>query len=72
MEDAKFLQQCGIEIDLRWLLEFMDKDEASEVCNHVKDLLRIGDMLGSVQVPQGNANKALPSSCQSATELTGE
>jgi hypothetical protein len=72
MEDAKFLQQCGIEIDLRWLLEFMDKDEASEVCNHVKDLLRIGDMLGSVQVTQGNPNKALPSSCHSAPELTNE
>ncbi len=66
MEDAKFLQQCGIEIDLRWLLEFMDKDDASEVCNYVKDLLRIGDMLGSVV--HENRNKALPSSCQSTPE----
>jgi hypothetical protein len=65
MEDAKFLQQCGIEIDLRWLLEFMEQEEASEVCNHVKDLLRIGDMLGVVHE---NRNRALPSSCQSAPE----
>jgi hypothetical protein len=71
MEDAKFLQQCGIEIDLRWLLGFMEQ-EAPEVCNQISDLLRIKDMLGSVQVPHENRNEALPSSCQSAPELTGE
>ena len=49
MEDAKFLQECGIEVDPRWLLESMGEETPPEVSKHVKDLLRIADMLGRLQ-----------------------
>jgi len=50
MEDAKFLQDCGIEVDPQFLLESMEEEETPpEVSRHVKDLLRIADMLGSPQ-----------------------
>jgi hypothetical protein len=48
MSDATFLRQCGIEIDLRWLLEFVCQDEQAELCNHAKSLIRIADMLSRV------------------------
>lgn len=49
MDDAKFLQECGIEVDPRFLLEFMDEETSAEVSKHVKDLQRIADMLSNVQ-----------------------
>jgi hypothetical protein len=56
MNDATFLRQCGVEIDLRWLLEFMCEDEQAEICNHAKSLIRIADMLSrvpsSIESPQ--------------------
>ena len=48
MSDVLFLRQCGVEIDLRWLLEFMCQDEQAEFCNHAKSLIRIADMLSGL------------------------
>jgi hypothetical protein len=50
MDDATFLQQCGIEIDPRWLVEFMHQEATEEICNYVKGLIRIADMLAHVPV----------------------
>jgi hypothetical protein len=58
MGDATFLRQCGIEIDLRWLLEFMCLDEQEEFRNHAKSLIKIADMLSG-----------LPSSMESQLKL---
>jgi hypothetical protein len=44
MEDVKFLQQCGIEIDPLWLVEVMGQEAAPEAFNYVKGLIRIADM----------------------------
>jgi hypothetical protein len=51
MDDATFLQQCGIEIDSRWLVQWMPQEAPAEICNYVKSLIRIADMLGQVQIP---------------------
>ena len=51
MNDATFLQQCGIEIDPRWLVEFMHQEAPAEICNYMKGLIRIADMLANVQIP---------------------
>ena len=45
MDDATFLRQCGIEIDSRWLVEFIRHEAPEEICNYVNGLLRISDML---------------------------
>jgi hypothetical protein len=50
MDDAKFLQQCGIEIDPRWLVEFMHQEAPLEICTYLKGLIRIADILSNVQV----------------------
>jgi len=50
MDDAAFLQQCGIEIDLRWLVECIGEDASQELCNYLKALIRIGDMLSNAQI----------------------
>jgi hypothetical protein len=50
MDDVKFLQQCGIEIDLRWLVEFLGHDAPPEICNYINGLMRISDMLGQVPI----------------------
>ena len=52
MEDVTFLRECGITIDSRWLAELMCRQAPEEVCNYVKNLLRIAEMLGHpVQIP---------------------
>jgi hypothetical protein len=51
MDDATFLRQCGIEIDSRWLVEFMHQDAPAEISNYVQGLIRIADMLARVQSP---------------------
>jgi hypothetical protein len=58
MSDVTFLRQCGITIDLRWLLDFMCQDEQAEFRNHAKSLIRIADMLSG-----------LPSSMESQLKL---
>jgi hypothetical protein len=50
MDDVTFLQQCGIEVDPRWLVEFMHEETPLEISNYVKGLIRIADMLSQVQV----------------------
>jgi hypothetical protein len=64
MEDAIFLEQCGISLDPLWLAELRDVDllmdqkslleresPSEEVGNYVRDLVRIANMLGRVQFP---------------------
>jgi hypothetical protein len=51
MDDATFLRQCGIEIDPRWLVEFIYQEASAEICNYVQSLTRIADMLAQAQVP---------------------
>jgi hypothetical protein len=46
MEDVTFLQECGIAVDSRWLIELMGLEAPEEVSKYVKDLIRISDMLG--------------------------
>jgi hypothetical protein len=55
MDDATFLSQCGIEIDARWLMEFMQQEIPAEIQNYTRSLMRITDMLSQVQFP---ANKS--------------
>ena len=46
MDDATFLQQCGIEVDVLWLAEIMSQSESDEVvANYAKSLLRLTDGL---------------------------
>lgn len=45
MDDATFLKQCGIEVDVRWLAEITSHNEPTEVSNYVTSLLRIADIL---------------------------
>jgi hypothetical protein len=45
MDDATFLQECGIEVDSRWLIEIICDEAPPEVSTYVKDLIRIADML---------------------------
>jgi hypothetical protein len=45
MDDATFLKQCGIEVDMRWLAEITSQKEPTEVSNYATSLLRIADIL---------------------------
>jgi hypothetical protein len=45
MDDARFLEECGIEVDFRWLVEFVSQEAPTEICNYLKGLMRIADML---------------------------
>ena len=45
MDDVTFLRQCGIEVDLRWLVEWMGQDTPEEISNYVMGLTRIADLL---------------------------
>ncbi len=62
MEDAKFLEQCGISFDPEWLVDLGNIDfpidekslmrqesQSEEVGNYVRDLVRIANILGRVQ-----------------------
>ena len=51
MDDATFLRQCGIEIDSRWLMEFIPQGATAEISNYAQGLMRISDMLGQAQTP---------------------
>ncbi len=51
MDDATFLRQCGIEVDPRWLVEFIQQGATAEISNYAQGLMRIADMLGQVQIP---------------------
>jgi hypothetical protein len=51
MDDATFLRQCGIEIDARWLMEFMQQETPAEIYNYAQGLIRIADMLAQAQIP---------------------
>jgi hypothetical protein len=59
MNDAKFLEACGIEIDLQWLAQLNDQkpqtnlttlmeheSTSKEVRNYVRSLAEIANMLG--------------------------
>jgi hypothetical protein len=48
MDDATFLKQCGIEVDVRWLAEIASQNEPTEVFNYATSLFRIADMLSGV------------------------
>jgi hypothetical protein len=45
MEDATFLKQCGVEVDMRWLAEITSQNQPTEVSNYATSLFRIADML---------------------------
>jgi hypothetical protein len=45
MDDAMFLKQCGIEVDMRWLAEITTQNEPTEVSNYATSLFRIADVL---------------------------
>jgi hypothetical protein len=45
MDDATFLKQCGIEVDMRWLAEITSQNKPTEVANYATSLFRIADML---------------------------
>jgi hypothetical protein len=64
MEDAKFLEQCGISFDPEWLVDLKDLDSlmdekpvmeqeppSEEAANYVRDLVRIANILARVQFP---------------------
>ena len=51
MDDATFLRQCGIEVDLRWLMEFIHQGATAEISNYGRGLMRIADMLAQAQIP---------------------
>jgi hypothetical protein len=51
MDDATFLRQCGIEVDARWLMEFMQQETPAEIYNYAQGLMRIADMLAQAQIP---------------------
>jgi hypothetical protein len=48
MDDARFLKQCGIEVDMRWLAEITSQNVPTEVSNYATSLFRIADMLSGV------------------------
>jgi hypothetical protein len=50
MDDARFLQECGIEVDSRWLVEFVSLEAPTEISNYVKGLMRIADILAQVPI----------------------
>ena len=45
MDDATFLKQCGIEVDMWWLAEITSQNAPTEVSNYATSLLRIADIL---------------------------
>jgi hypothetical protein len=45
MDDATFLKQCGIEVDMWWLAEITSQNVPTEVSNYATSLLRIADIL---------------------------
>jgi hypothetical protein len=45
MDDATFLKQCGIEVDMRWLAGITSQNEPTEVFNYATSLFRIADIL---------------------------
>jgi hypothetical protein len=45
MDDAAFLKQCGIEVDMRWLAEITSQNKPTEVANYATSLFRIADIL---------------------------
>jgi hypothetical protein len=46
MDDATFLRQCGIEVDMRWLAEIMSRNEPEDVvANYTTSLLRVANIL---------------------------
>ena len=47
MDDAAFLQQCGIEIDLQWLGECICEEGPEELSKYLTDLIRIGNILSN-------------------------
>ncbi len=49
MEDAKFLQECGIEIDPLWLVEVIGKEAGPEASNYLNGLIRIANLTGTLQ-----------------------
>ena len=51
MDDAIFLRQCGIEVDPRWLVEFIHQGATAEISNYAQGLIRIADMLAHAQIP---------------------
>jgi len=48
MDDATFLKQCGIEVDMRWLAEITSQNESTEVSNYAASLLRAANMLARI------------------------
>jgi hypothetical protein len=46
VDDAEFLEQCGVERDARWLLEIACIGVPEEARNYALSLLRIYDALG--------------------------
>lgn len=56
MDDATFLRQCGIEIDARWLMQFMDQETSAEIYNYTQSLMRIADVLTQAPFP---ANRSI-------------
>jgi hypothetical protein len=48
MDDATFLKQCGIEVDMRWLAEITSQNVPTEVSNYATSLFIIADMLSGV------------------------
>jgi hypothetical protein len=56
MDDATFLRQCGIEIDARWLMQFMDEETPAAIYNYTQSLMRIADVLTQAPFP---ANRSL-------------
>jgi hypothetical protein len=48
MDDATFLKQCGIEVDMRWLAEITSQNVPTEASNYATSLFRIADMLSGV------------------------
>ena len=55
MDDATFLAQCGIEIDARWLMEFMQQEIPAEIHNYTRSLMRISDMLALAPFPMNES-----------------
>jgi hypothetical protein len=55
MDDATFLQQCGIKVDARWLMECMHEETPAEIYNYAQGLMRISDMLGQFQNPMNKS-----------------
>jgi hypothetical protein len=49
MDDATFLRQCGIEVDMRWLAEIMSRNEPEDVvANYTTSLLRVANILARI------------------------